>query len=242
MNAVRSRVDGQRAYVLHAYPYSETSQIVDVFSRGHGRLPLLARGARRPRSSLRGILQGFQPLELAWFGAGEVKTLAKAEWCGGLPPLQGKALFVGYYLNELLMKLLPREDAHDRLFDAYEEALRALVQRAGDAATLRRFETALLRELGYGLVLDREAGSGNPVEAGHDYVFVIERGAIPAAAAAEDGQARISGRTLLDMAADRYEEARTLAESKQLMRRLLTHYLGGQLLQSRKVFMELPET
>jgi len=86
----KTRIDHQPAYVLHSYPYSETSLIVDVFSRDHGRLPLLARGARRPRAALRGLLQAFQPLELAWFGSGEVRTLAKAEWQGGLPLLSGK--------------------------------------------------------------------------------------------------------------------------------------------------------
>jgi DNA repair protein RecO (recombination protein O) len=244
MKSARQRIDRQRGYVLHTYPYSETSLIADVFSREHGRLALLARGARRPRSALRGTLLGFQPLELGWFGSGEVKTLAKAEWCGGLPLLQGKSLLVGYYLNELLLKLLPREDAHDRLFDAYEEALLGLAGRMANppanAPILRRFETALLRELGYGLLLDREADGGPAVIAESDYEYVIERGPIAAGAGA-DPSAKLSGRTLLDMAQDRYDDARTLAESKQLMRRLLAHYLGGQALQSRKIFMELQE-
>ncbi len=120
------RVDGQAAYVLHLHPYSETSLVVDVFTREHGRVPLLARGARRPRSAMRGLLMSFQPLELGWFGGGEVKTLARAEWLGGMPLLGGRCLLLGYYLNELLLKMLPREDAHVALFDAYAAALRAL--------------------------------------------------------------------------------------------------------------------
>jgi DNA repair protein RecO (recombination protein O) len=240
MKSARQRVDRQRGYVLHTYPYSETSLIADVFSREHGRLALLARGARRPRSALRGTLQGFQPLELGWFGGGEVKTLAKAEWCGGLPLLQGKSLLVGYYLNELLLKLLPREDAHEMLFDAYEEALVGLAGNQANPPTLRRFEKALLRELGYGLLLDQEANGGVAIVAEREYFYVIERGPVPAEAEV-DGSARLSGRTLLDMARDQYEDPRTLAESKQLMRRLLAHYLGGQTLQSRKIFMELQE-
>ncbi|HEX8986998.1 MAG TPA: DNA repair protein RecO [Rhodocyclaceae bacterium] len=237
--AAKQRVDGAAAYLLHAHPYSETSLILDVFTREHGRLALLARGARRPRSALRGVLIGFQPLELSWFGGGEVRTLAKAEWLGGLPLLTGKCLLLGYYLNELLLKLVPREDAHPALFDAYGDALAALARGAAEAAELRRFEKTLLRELGYGLALDREAGSGEPVRAEGQYLYLVERGAVPAGG--DEGLPTFSGKTLLDLAADNYDDPRTLIESRTLMRQLMAHYLGGQPLQSRRVFVELQE-
>ncbi len=235
----KQRIDGAAAFLLHVHPYSETSLILDVFSRTHGRLALLARGARRPRSALRGVLMSFQPLELSWFGGGEVKTLAKAEWLGGLPLLTGKCLLLGYYLNELLLKLMPREDAHAVLYDAYGDALSALSRGAAEAAELRRFEKTLLRELGYGLALDREAGNGEPVQADRQYVYQVERGAV--LAHGDEAAATISGKTLLDLAADDYADPRTLAESKGLMRQLVAHYLGGQPLQSRRVFVELQE-
>jgi len=236
--SVKQRVDGAAAFLLHAHPYSETSLIIDVFARDHGRLALLARAARRPRSALRGVLLAFQPLELGWHGGGEVKTLARAEWQGGLPLPTGRSLLLGYYLNELLLKLLPREDAHPALFDAYAAALGALAVDA-DASELRRFEKALLRELGYGLSLERDAASGLPLQADASYVYQIERGAV---AAGEDGAAiTYRGKTLLDIAADDYRDPRTALESKQLMRQLFGHYLGGQALQSRRVFMELNE-
>jgi DNA repair protein RecO (recombination protein O) len=235
----KQRVDGQEAYLLHAYPYSETSLILDVFARDYGRLALLARGARRPRSALRGILMGFQPLELGWFGSGEVKTLAKAEWVGGVPLLQGRCLLLGYYLNELLLKLLPREDAHPVLFSAYSQALDALARGASDAPELRRFEKTLLKELGYGLTLDLEANAGVPVLAEQEYFYLVERG--PVLANGREGVPPISGKTLLDLAADDYRDPRTLAESKMLMRQLFNHYLSGQMLQSRRVFVELQE-
>jgi DNA repair protein RecO (recombination protein O) len=238
MNA-RQRVDGAAAFLLHTRPFSESSLVLDVFARNYGRLALLARGARRPRSALRGVLMGFQPLELGWFGAGEVKTLAKAEWIGGLPLLTGKCLLLGYYLNELLLKLMPREDAHPVLFDAYGAALVALAGGAEESAELRRFEKILLRELGYGLALDREAGSGAPVQSEQRYVYQIEQGTVKATDDAEGPT--LSGKTLLDMAADDYSDARTLAESKLLMRQLMAHYLGGQALQSRRIFVELLE-
>jgi DNA repair protein RecO (recombination protein O) len=235
----KQRVDHAEAYLLHAYPYSETSLILDVFARDYGRVALLARGARRPRSALRGVLMGFQPLELGWFGGGEVKTLAKAEWMGGVPLLQGRCLLLGYYLNELLLKLLPREDAHAILFSAYAQALEALARGADDAPELRRFEKTLLKELGYGLSLAQEANNGAPVDAEREYLYLVERG--PVQANGREGVPTMRGKTLLDLAADDYRDPRTLAESKLLMRQLFNHYLNGQTLQSRRVFVELQE-
>lgn len=257
MSGNKQRIDGQPAYILHSYPYSETSLILDVFTRDHGRLPLLARGARRPRSALRGVLQAFQPLELGWFGSGEVRTLAKAEWQGGMPLLGGTALMLGYYLNELLLRLLPRDDAHPLLFDGYVAALQRLAGTpANDAgatvtALLRRFEKRLLAELGYGLTLECDAESGRPIEAECWYHYRLERGPVALGAAEENpgvpgmtashGMPAIRGKTLLDLARDDYADARTLSESKLLMRLLINHHLAGQPLQSRRVFMELQE-
>jgi DNA repair protein RecO (recombination protein O) len=193
------------------------------------------------------MLMSFQPLELGWFGGGEVKTLAKVEWLGGMPLLGGRCLLLGYYLNELLLKMLPREDAHAALFDAYAAALQALAQGAADAPELRRFEKALLKELGYGLTLDVDVETGRPVEPEGRYAFLIERGPVASArvgagdtASGEDAPA-LSGKTLLDMAADDYSDPRTRMESRRLMRQLISHHLGGKSLQSRRVFMELQE-
>ena len=233
------RVDGQAAYVLHLHPYSETSLVVDVFTRDHGRVPLLARGARRPRSAMRAMLMSFQPLELGWFGGGEVKTLARAEWLGGMPLLGGRCLLLGYYLNELLLKMLPREDAHGALFDAYAAALRALAAGAADAPELRRFEKTLLKELGYGLTLDVDMETGLPVAAESEYVYLIERGPVQSGGGGE--AAALCGTTLLDMAADDYSDPRTRLESRRLMRQLIAHHMGGKPLQSRRVFIELQE-
>lgn len=238
MTRERQRVEGAAAFLLHSYPFSETSLILEIFAREHGRLALLARGARRPRSALRGTLHAFQPLELSWFGGGEVKTLAKAEWLGGMPLLRGPGLLVGYYLNELLMKLMPREDPHATLFDAYASALAALSRGATEAGELRRFEKILLRELGYGLRLEHDA-QGRPVEPQRRYRYQVERGALPAE---EDASGQlVTGKTLLDLAEDNYADPRTLLEAKQLMRVLLAHYLEGQPLQTRRVFIDLQE-
>ena len=234
----RHKVDGQPAFVLHAYPFSETSLIVEVFSRDFGRLALLARGARRPRSALRGLLLGFQPLELGWAGKGDVKTLMKAEWQGGQPLLTGKALLCGYYLNELLIHLQPREDAHAGLFSVYAETLRRFADVL-EQADLRYFEKALLQELGYGLTLERDVG-GVPIEASACYVYEIERGPLRLLS---PGSSPLSmrGKTLIDLAHEHLKDPLSLLEAKQLMRALIAHYTGGKALSTRKIFMELQE-
>lgn len=236
----KQRIDDESAYVLHGYPFKETSLIVEVMSRNHGRVALVARGARQPRSALRGVLVAFQPLELGWFGQAELRTLAKAEWQGGHPLLSGQALLCGYYLNELLLKLLPRDDPHPSLFECYGEALAALSGGQPQQPVLRRFEKALLRELGYGLTLDRNADSGEQIDPARHYIYIIERGPVPAESAGGDGVA-VSGEVLLAMASDDWSAAETLAQGKLMMRRLIQHYLGGQALQSRRVFIDLQE-
>jgi DNA repair protein RecO (recombination protein O) len=239
---LRGKVDGQPAYVLHTYPFRETSLIVEAFTRDFGRMALLARGARRPRSAMRGLLMAFQPLEIGWSGKGEVLTLMKAEWQGGQPLLTGEALFCGYYLNELLVHLLPREDAHVRLFARYGEVLQRLaVDARGNAqeADLRRFEKALLQELGYGLTLavDQE---GKAVEAEALYTYQIEHGPQRLEGGASAALS-INGRSLLDLAAENFANPRSLIDAKLLMRALMAHYLGGKELETRKIFKELQE-
>ena len=146
--ADRNRKQDEPAFVLHSYPFRETSLILDVYSRSYGRLSIVARGARRPKSGLRGVLMNFQPLLLSWFGKGEVRTLHSAEWQGGQPYLQGTALMCGFYLNELLLNLLARDDPHEQLFEYYRATLYRLAHETDHAGTLRSFEKHLLQELG----------------------------------------------------------------------------------------------
>ncbi len=234
----RNKQQDEQAFVLHSYPFRETSLILDVFSRSHGRLAIVARGARRPKSSLRGLLMNFQPLLLSWFGKGEVRTLHSAEWQGGQPYLQGTALMCGFYLNELLLNLLARDDPHGQLFDYYRATLYRLAHEADHAATLRCFEKHMLQELGYALVLDREAGSGKAIQTELCYRYAVERGALP-----DDGDVRaglpVLGKTMLDMAVDDYADPITSQQSKQLMRVLLNHHLGGKILHTRELIKDL---
>lgn len=145
------RVNDVAGFLLHSIPWRETSLLVDAWTREEGRVALVARGARRPTSSLRPVLAQFQPLSLSWSGAGDVKNLVRIEWSAPLRVYAGPSLMSGWYLNELLLRLLPREDPHPLLYDAYDAALAELARGSWAAGALRRFEWILLRETGYGL-------------------------------------------------------------------------------------------
>jgi DNA repair protein RecO (recombination protein O) len=236
----RGRVDRAAAYVLHAYPYSETSLLVEAFTRTHGRLPLLAKGARRPGSQLRGTLLAFQPLSASWSGRGEVRTLVRCEWHGGQPLLAGERLLCGFYLNELLLRLLPREDPHEGLFEHYVVAVSGLAHHADEGPILRAFERRLLAELGYALPLEREAGADAPIEPERFYRFDPEQGAMPVADGAGADEALVlPGRVLLEIARDDYSAPATAQAAKQLMRLAIARRLDRQPLHTRAIFREL---
>jgi DNA repair protein RecO (recombination protein O) len=234
----KQRIQDELAFVLHSYPFRETSLILEVFSREHGRVALVARGARRPRSALRGLLMGFQPLLLSWFGKHELRTLHSAEWQGGQPQLRGTALLCGFYLNELLLNLMARDDPHRNLFDYYQQTLQRLAQERDHAFTLRCFEKHMLQELGYALSLETEAGSGKPIVPTQTYRYILERGAIAETPDASQGMP-VAGKTLLDMAADDYRDVNSARQSKQLMRMLLDHHLAGKTLHTRELMRDL---
>lgn len=237
-SASEYRIAEQPAFVLHSYPYRETSLIIDVLSRDHGRLALVAKGAKRPHSALRGVLQTFQPLALSWSGRGEVRTLTGAEWVGGMLPLTGDALLCGLYVNELLVKFCAREDPHPQLFHHYVVTMTRLAHDEPPVQVLRSFERVLLRETGYAMALDRTVAR-KAVEAGSRYVFDPERGVREASDDLPSQWPVIAGQTLLDMEKDDYHRAQTVAQSKTLMRFLLNTYLGGTPLATRQILIDL---
>ena len=215
--------------------------MVELFSRDFGRIAAVAKGARRPRSAMRGMLQSFQPLLGTWSGKNELRTLHSLEWGEGLLLLQGQALMCGFYMNELLLRLLPREDAHESLFDYYAATLRQLTRPGDNPMTLRRFEMHMLQEMGYAVPLSHDE-QGQPIEQERMYFYIPERGAcaLPANHTQQNG-VQLSGKTLLDMAQDDYAELQTQQQSKQLMRVLLGHYLGEKPLHTRQLLMDLQQ-
>lgn len=241
VSASLHRQDNQAVYVLHTYPFKETSLVVELFSRNFGRVAVTAKGARRPRSAVRGMLQSFQPLQATWSGKLELKTLHGLEWAGGLLLLKGEALMCGFYLNELMLRLLPREDAHEALFEYYAATLKILAFGQNLATTLRRFELKLLQELGYAIPLRQDATHSEIIEE-QSYSYEAEHGASKVNAGVRNHYGvHLMGSTLLDMANDDYTSLQTQQQSKQLMRYLLAHYLGDKPLHTRQLLIDLQD-
>lgn len=241
----------QPAYVLHSTPYRDTSMLLEVFTPGHGRIGLVARGVRTAKSRLRGVLQPFRPLLISWHSKGDLGTLTTAEVNveegGAATCLGGRALMSGFYLNELLMRLLHRHDPHPASFHSYYIALRKLVPAENDVMlqqALRIFEKELLRDIGYGLVLDRDVMTGEPITAEGMYRYHLEKGpermeCATAAPLANTLGIVLHGRTLLGLAHNELDGGDVLQEAKKLLRKLLAVRLGRQPLRSRELYNEM---
>ena len=231
-----TKQENEIVYVLHTYPFKETSLIVEIFSKVHGRISIVAKGARRPRSLVRGMLQSFQSLQATWSGQGEMKTLHSIDWCDALLQIEGDALICGFYINELLMRLLPKEDPHEKLFDFYHQTMELLSMKNHLSVTLRRFELKLLQELGYELPLLNDE-NGEPIKPNKIYNYEVAYG--PSETKNSSEGVSLTGKTLIDMAADDYKDPTTEMQSKQLMRYLIGHYIGEKPLNSKKLFLHL---
>jgi len=223
------------AYVLHQYAYRDTSRIVEVFTADHGRLTLFARGAAGPKSGLRGVLRPFQRLLLSWSGRSEACQLVTAEIDGMATYLPPERLMSGFYLNELLLKLTVRCDAHRGLFDAYATAVQALGSGDSEEYHLRRFEKRLLQELGYGLELS-QTYEGKRIEPQSFYRFTIESGPQPCVAEAPGA---VHGQSLADLEAGVFADGRSLRDAKRLLRAAIDSCLEGRRLKSREVLVEM---
>jgi DNA repair protein RecO (recombination protein O) len=231
------RVQQQAAFILHHRPFRDTSQILDVLSREHGKLSLVARGSRGPKSRLRGVLRPFMPLEMSWVQRSDLGTLTGAEIHGAPLRLSGDALLSGYYVNELLLHFLHRHDPQPEIFDIYVRAIEALGAAEEVAPCLRQFEIELLGALGYALNLDHEANSHEPLQAELSYEYRFEQGAV--SVARSEGQLVFSGALLTAIAEQRFEEPDVLRAANRLLREVIGFHLGGKELKSRKVLVDL---
>ena len=232
----RSRVALEPAWVLHHYPYRDSSLLLEVFTREHGRIGLVARGARSGRSRWHSQLQILRPLLLSWSMRGDLGTLTGVDNRGQVNVLPGRQVLCGCYLNELLLRLVTRHDPHPELFMAYEHAV--LMLHAGEEQALRLFEKRLLQELGYGLLLDHEADSEMPVEPDGLYEYRLEKGPVKCGQARDTGLF-LRGSSLIALYNDDLTEPQACREVKQLMRAALALYLGSRPLRTREVLRQL---
>jgi DNA repair protein RecO (recombination protein O) len=245
---VARRIGDEPAFVLHRYDWSESSLILEVFSRHHGRIALVAKGAKRPSSSFRPVLLPLQPLRIAFGGDAEIRTLKGAEWVGGQVMPTGDALLSGYYLNELLLRLLARDDPHPRLFDAYAGAVHVLGSEHGEALqpALRAFELLLLREVGLLPTLDLQTSTLAPLREAGRYSLVAEGGVVEAAAdqdrASLTGAQWIALQGAVDDPAAFAAVLRTVGDMPELkpqLRHLLHYHCGVATLRTRQLMIEL---
>ena len=243
------RISDEPAFVLHRYDWSESSLILEVFTRHYGRIALVAKGAKRPSSNFRPVLLPLQPLRLAFGGDAEIRTLKGAEWVGGHVMPTGDALLSGYYLNELLLRLLARDDPYPRLFDAYAAAVAMLASGHGETRepALRAFELVLLREIGLLPSLDLQTLTLAPLAPDARYTLLPEAGLL--ATHDDDGRASLPGAQWLALqrALDQQpafpetvrQAAYAVAELKPQLRALLHYHCGVSVLRTRQLMIDL---
>ena len=227
-----SRIQLEPAYVLHSRSFRETSLIVEAFTREHGRVAVVARGAKSARSRWRNVLQPFRPLLLSWNQKSDLGTLTAADQVASPPALHGQALYCGLYLNELLMRLLHRGDPHAEVFERYRLMLSELASEISPQPLLRVFEKHLLDAIGYAMLLDRDYNSGDEIRPQLWYDYQPQRG--PALTTGPDKD-RVSGAALLALHTENLQ-AENLPELRMLMRRVIGYHLGDKPLASLSLF------
>ena len=234
--AAVERIALEPAWVLHRYPYRDTSLLVEVFSCNHGRVGLIARGARTAKSQRNGELQLMRPLLLSWTTRGELGTLTAVEPRALPPAANGRKVLCVSYLNELLLRLLTRHDPHPMLFHAYEQAIAGLDH--GEEPALRYFEKHLLQELGYGLLLDHTFDTGEAVVPDALYEYRLEQGPVHCRQPDDEG-IYLHGASLLALGREHLEGRQACREIRNLTRAALSLYLGARPLKTRTVLQQL---
>lgn len=230
------RVQLTPAYVLHHRPYRDTSRILEVITREHGKLSLFARGVRGPKARLAALLQPFRMLLVSWSGRGEAPQLTGAESAGGETGLPSRSLMPGFYLNELVLRLTTRHDPQPALFDAYDKAVCDLRSARLPECALRLFEKRLLEITGYGLELSVETQSGRGIEGSGWYQFKPSQGLFSCVA---DAPGAVAGTSVLALAAEALADRRVLDDSRRILQSAIAELLEGRELATRVVARDL---
>ena len=231
------RIQNEPAWLLHHRPFRDSSQILDILSLDQGRLAVIAKGSRGAKSKLRGILRPFLPLQLSWFIRSDLGTLTGAEMNGALLSLSGDALLSGYYVNELILKLLHRHDSQPEIFAAYSRTIERLAGGKEVAAHLRQFEIELLRILGYALNLDHDTETTEPLRPQQQYEYRVEQGLVPVSD--RDGPMVFRGAEIDAIRNQQFADPAVLKNAGSLLRNVIAYHLDGKELKSRKVLKDM---
>ncbi len=235
----RESVQLEPAYLLHQRPYRNTSQLIDCLTRDYGLVALVAQGSKRPKGGQRAVLQPFLPLQISWLRRGDLGRLTHVELRPPVPELGGQTLLAGFYLNELLLRLVAKGDANAAAFSCYSQALADLAARANTSRVVRLFELRLLAALGYGLNLYDDVGTDEPICAERRYIFEPECGARPAVGSADDS---FWGHELISLRDEKLDDEESLRAAKRLLSQVLRIYLGERPLKTQSVLKDLVDT
>ncbi len=231
------RIQNEPAWLLHHRPFRDSSQILDILSLAQGRLAVVAKGSRGAKSKLRGILRPFLPLQLSWFIRSDLGTLTGAEMNGAPLSLSGDALLSGYYVNELILKLLHRHDPQPEIFAAYSRTIERLAGGKEVAAYLRQFEIELLRILGYALNLDHDTETTEPLRPQQQYEYRVEQGLVPVSD--REGPMVFRGAEIDAIRNQQFADPAVLKNAGSLLRNVIAYHLDGKELKSRKVLKDM---
>ncbi len=231
------RVQQQSGYILHHRPFRDSSQILDIVTRDHGKIAVVARGSRGAKSRLAGVLRPFLPLKVSWVSKSDLGTLTGAEAAGPPAGMVGDAMLSAFYVNELLLHFLHRYDPQPEIFALYEAVLAALVGTENVAASLRSFELEFLSLLGYAVNLDHEFDGHDALVPDRYYQYRMEQG--PVAVERSEGSMVFKGSVLAGVAQQRFDDPDILRAANRLLREIIGFHLGGKELKSRKVLMDL---
>ncbi len=231
------RIQNEPAWLLHHRPFRDSSQILDILSLDQGRLAVVAKGSRGAKSKLRGILRPFLPLQLSWFIRSDLGTLTGAEMNGAPLSLSGDALLSGYYVNELILKLLHRHDPQPEIFAAYSRTIERLAGSQDVAPYLRQFEIELLRILGYALNLEHDTETTEPLRPQQLYEYRVEQGLVPVSD--REGPMVFRGAEIDAIRNQQFADPAVLKNAGSLLRNVIAYHLDGKELKSRKVLKDM---
>lgn len=231
------RVQQQPAFILHRRPFRDSSQLLDIVTRDFGKIALVARGSRSSKSRLAGILRPFLPLNVSWVARGDLGTMTGAEAAGAPKGIHGDAMLSAFYVNELLINFLHRHDPQPEIYALYADVISALASTADIAACLRSFEIELLGLLGYAVSFRDHSAPENQLDPEQHYSYRHDQG--PVAVARSDGPMVFSGAMLRSIEAQEFDRVDVLRAANRLLREIINHHLGGKVLNSRKVLLDL---